>query len=198
MNRAKLPPQNMSIEKTLTLTSTVIQSISGNPFYPTPPSLAELQTGYNTLDTCAAKAKYGSRQDRAACRAAKTALIDLLRDMALYVNYTATTEEALASAGFPLSKPRTPSVLGVAVPSLANGDTSGVLTSATPRVTGAVSYKHQYTADAANGPWQEVVTSRSKAKLANLTPGTVYSSRIVAIGTGDQLTVSDVVSRMSM
>lgn len=155
-----------------------------------------MQTAYNTLDASSAKATYGSRQEKADCRADRKALLLLVRKLVAYVNLEADgDEQKLAGCGLRLSKTPQPSVLGTAQPSLVYEGTSGELTLATPVVEGARSYKHQYTTDADNGPWLEVVTSRSKCKLVNLSPGTTYISRIVTIGTGGRQTVSEVVTR---
>jgi len=52
--------------------------------------------------------------------------------------------------------------------------------------------RHQYTTDPAAALWPEITT----IKIDSLEPGRVYSLRIVAIGTNDRVSFSDVVTRM--
>jgi hypothetical protein len=182
----------------LTLGNSVITALTGNTHFTTPqPTIAALQTAVDAYTASLAKAKYGSREDKAQKNADKETLIGLLRDECDYINMVAKGDEvALATCGLPLSKDRQPKVLGTPEAKVEQAG-SGKLVLSTPAVSGAVAYKHQYTADENAAIWQEVSTSKANCTIEGLTPGTVYSLRIVAIGTKDQVSVSDVVTKMA-
>lgn len=196
MKKALMPSYEMPDMDALALGNSVMSGLTGNPLFPTPKvSMATLQTKVNSYGTSLAKADKGSSVDKAQKNADKAALIDSLREECDYVNDTAQGDPiALAGCGYPLSKDRQPSVLGVAEPRLENG-LSGQLISSTPAVSGGVAYKHQYTENP-SGIWNEISTTRAKCIIDDLVPGTLIHSRIVAIGTRGQVTVSSIVTRM--
>jgi hypothetical protein len=74
--------------------------------------------------------------------------------------------------------------------------TSGQLIASSDAVEGAFAYKHQYSADSAATLWPEILSTKAKCKIEGLTPGVLYSVRMVAIGTHNQVTISDVVTKM--
>ena len=191
-----MPSYDMNDMDALALGNSVLSSLTGNPLYPSPKvPLATLQTKVNDYNTSLAKADKGSSVDKAQKNADKAALIASLREECDYVNDTAQGDPvALAGCGYPLSKDRQPTVLGVAEPKLENG-LSGRLVSSTPAVSGSVAYKHQYTEDP-SGTWNEKSTTRAKCVIDDLTPGTLIHSRIISIGTRGQVTISSIVTCM--
>jgi hypothetical protein len=199
MKKALMPSFYMADQPALALGNQVLTNLTGNSFYPTPRvPLATLQTALNAYTTSLGKAEKGSSVDKAQKNADKATLIGLLRQECDYVNETALGNPvALAGCGYPLSKDPQPSVLGTATPKLEIGDVSGQLISSTPAVDGAVTYKHRITADVSATVWREILTTKATCKIDGLVPGTVYHSQIDAIGTNDQVTTSDVVSRMA-
>lgn len=188
----------MGDDAVLALGSAVIIALTGNTHIPSPqPGLVQLQAAYDAFNLSNGKAKYGSRNDRAQKNTDKAALITLLREECDYINLLAQGDIViLSTCGFPLSKDRQPKVLGTPEAKVEQAG-SGKLVLSTPAVTGAVSYKHQYTSDANAAAWTEISTSRATYTIEGLTPGTVYHLKIVAIGTKDQVTVSDVVTKMA-
>lgn len=197
MKKALKPSFQMSDLVTLALGNAVLTGLTGNSYYPTPKvTLADLQSAINAYTASLGKADKGSSVDKAEKNADKASLIGLLRQECDYVNDTAQGNAiALAGCGYPLSKDPQPRILGTAIPKLENS-VSGQLLSSTPGVNGAITYKHQYTADASLAQWNEITTTRAKCKIDGLAPGTLIYGRIVSIGTNDQVTISNVVTRM--
>jgi len=197
MRKALMPSYEMSDKDALNLGNNVLGSLTGNSFYPTPKvPLADIQTAQNTYTASLAKADKGSSQDKAQKTADKKALIDLLRQECDYVNDTALGSPiALANCGYALSKDPQPRVLGTPVITVENG-ISGQLISSTPATNAAVGYRHRYTTDPTLPVWPEVVSSKATCKLNGLVPGTLYHLQIVSFGTNDQVTYSDVVTKM--
>jgi hypothetical protein len=197
MKKALMPSLQMADQSVLTLANTVVAALTGNAYFTTPsPTLASVETAISGYSASLSKSKYGSREDKAQKNADKATLLGLLRDLCIYVNMIAKGDAVvLSTCGYPLSKDAQPSVLGTPDAKVENG-ASGELISSTPAVDGAVSYKHQYTTDPASALWPEVTTTRATCKIDGLEPGKLYSLRIVAIGTNDQVTMSDVVTKM--
>jgi hypothetical protein len=199
MKKALKPSFQMADDPALTLGNVVITALTGNAHIPSPqPTLVQLQAAWDDYNNSLAKARYGSRNDRSQKNADKEALITLLRAECDYVNMIANGDEVtLSSTGFALSKEREPQILGIPEAKVEAGENSGELILSTPAVNGAVSYKHQYTADPNLAVWSEKTTSRATCPIGSLQPGTLYSLRIVAIGTNDQVTVSNVITKMA-
>ena len=197
MKKALMPSYYMSDKDAWNLGNNVLGGLTGNPFYPVPKvPLANVQTLQNTYTASLAKADKGSSQDKAQKDADKRALIDSLRLECDYVNDTAQGDPiALANCGYPLSKDPQPSVLGTPVISVANG-ISGQLISSTPAAHAAIGYRHRYTTDPTLPVWPEVVSSKATCKISGLVPGTLYHLQIASFGANDQVTYSDVVTKM--
>jgi hypothetical protein len=197
MRKALLPSTQMTDQPTLNLANTVHAALTGNANFPTPsPTLATVQAAITTYMASLAAAQYGGRDEKAQKNADKLNLINLLRQLCDYVNTIAQGDVTiLAGCGFPLSKEPQPVALGTPDAKVENGIT-GALILSTPAVEGAVAYKHQYTTQPAAELWPEISTSRATCQIDGLQPGQVYSLRIVAIGTNNQVTMSDVVTKM--
>lgn len=197
MKKALMPSYEMSDMDAWNLGNNVIGGLTGNTYYPVPKvPLADIQAAQNTYSSSLSKADKGSSTDKAQKNADKTALISLLRQECDYVNDTAQGDPvALANCGYPLSKDRQPTVLGTPVITVENGIT-GQLISSTPAANAALGYRHRYTTDPTLPVWPEVVSSKATCKIDGLVPGTLYHLQIVSFGTKDQVTYSDVVTKM--
>jgi hypothetical protein len=164
----------------------VVDGMTGNPAFPTPPVLPpDLITLNTTLRSAITAADSGGRQQTAAKKKAYLAVTNALRKNANYVDMQADNDvEVLLSSGYdvvsinraqvPLD---TPTILG-----LYNQATTQLLL----RVLGvlnAKSYQVQISISA-NGPWQEagIFTQARRITLTGLTPGTIYFVRVRAIG----------------
>jgi hypothetical protein len=197
MRTALVPSFRISDDQTLALGNTMLTALTGNSYFPTPsPGLATVQAARNAFSVSLSKAKYGGREDKAQKNADKKALIKLLRNLCNYINSIAQGNLViLSTCGCPLSKEPQPIVLGKPAAKAKNG-ASGELILFTPAVKGAVAYKHQYTTDTAAGMWPEILSTKAACKITDLQPGQEYSMRIVVIGTNNQVSFSDVVTKM--
>jgi hypothetical protein len=197
MRKALLPSLEMADQPTLTLGNTVHAALTGNTNFPTPaPSLAMLQEAITNYTADLAAAQYGGRDEKAQKNAQKQNLLGILRQLCDYVNSIAQGDVTiLAGCGYPLSKEPQPVILGTPELKVQNG-ASGQLIASSPAVEGAVAYKHKYTADPSSPSWPEILSTKASCKIIGLTPGQVYSVQMEAIGTNDQVTISDVVTKM--
>lgn len=197
MKKALKPSFTMTDQATLTLGLTVTEALTSNTHFPTPaPTLATVQTAQTEYADALGKAKYGGRNDKADKNAKKEVLISLLRDLSDYVNSVAKGDEViLSTCGYPLSKNPHPQVLGTPELKVENG-VSGELISSTRAVPGCLVYRHQFTTDTAATLWPEIISSKAACKIAGLVPGQTYSLRIIAIGTNNQSTSSEVIAKM--
>lgn len=198
MKKALKPSIRVADDAALLLANAVIESLKNNTYFPSPtPGLVELQSAIDNYTASLARAKYGSRMDIAEKKADKHTLINMLGDECDYVNITAKGNLLmLSTCGFRISKDRAPKVLGTAIAKVERRENGGVILS-TGAVNGAISYRHQYTTDPSAALWSEIVSTRATCKIDDLVPGTVYYFRIVAIGTKNQVTVSNVVNKMA-
>lgn len=198
MKKALMPSYDMADQAVLALANTVYEALNGNTNFPTPtPGLVTLQGAITVYTPSLAAAKYGSRDQKAQKNADKKNLISILRDLCNYVNDTADGDVTmLASSGFALSKDPQPVILGTAVASVEAGAASELISS-TPGVEGAIMYLHQYSTDPAAALWPQVITSRATCKIGGLVPGQLYYLRILSVGTNDQLTTSNVVTKIA-
>lgn len=199
MKKALKPSNEMADDPALALGNTVVTALAGNSHIPTPdPSIATIQTGVDNYTSSLGKAKNGSREDKAQKNADKAVLITLLRNYCDYVNLLAKGDEViLASCGLPLSKDRQPRVLGTPEAKAELG-ASGQMLLFTPGVSGAVTYKHKYKPDVEGAAWIEIISTKASCLLTGLTPGTVYLMQIEAFGTKNQVTASNIISKMAV
>jgi hypothetical protein len=184
-------------------TELIISSLTGNTSFPTPtPTLAALQTAADAFSAALLKAGTGNRVDIAIKNAAREVLVDLMRNLCMYVNLTANGDRAmLLSSGFNISKDREPIV--ITKPEnlkIETGLSSGELLLSVNAVKGASAYLHEYSTDATLAPqsWVSTTTTASKALLDNLQPGVTYYCRVGVVGPNGQLLYSDAASRMAI
>ena len=193
-----------SIEETA---QAVLGNLYGNATYPSPPvTHAALQAALTAFSTAIATAAQGGPADTADKNNKRAALIDLLRQLAGYVQANHGNDIAkLLSSGFQaVSTNRASSPLAnPTITDIANGNSGQLLPRVTP-IANATNYEVRYAAIGAGGvpgPWQNGgLFGNSRSMPVNgLTPGTNYTFQVRAIGGSTGYSDwSDPVSHMSM
>ena len=167
-------------------TDDVIDGMTGNTAFPTPPvPVATLTTLNTTLRNAITAADAGGPQQTAAKNKAYDAVVRALRKDANYVEIQADNDlEILLSSGFDVvSTNRAQSPLDAPViVDLENLATTKLLLRLTP-VLNAKSYNVQVNTNG-TAPWQDagIYTQARRIVLGSLTPGTTYNVRARAIG----------------
>lgn len=193
----------MSDDTLLTRAYQISTGMTNNPNFTTPiPSVVDVQTIVNEFFQAVNSCGDGDRVKIAIKNQKRQVLIDTLHSWALYVLLTSNNDVAVAlSSNFDVAKtpaPAPPLEKPVA-PALQGGLNPGEIVSKSPRLTGAVSYLHQYATEvamAANN-WQSIPYSKSTCVIAGLTPATKYYFRLAVVGRKGQLVYSDIVSRVA-
>lgn len=166
----------------------ILASMTGNANFPTPtPSLGELGTAVGDYESALFAAEAGGKEKTAAKNAARKALEDALRSLALYVQQKSAGDlTKLLSSGFDAVKqPEPAGVLpapqGV---TLKQGTLSGTLVLRSRPVPNAASYEAQQSTNIAQeSAWEDAgAFTAARMTLEGLTPGTQYWSRMRAIG----------------
>lgn len=170
----------------IAFTRNVIALMTNNANYPTPsPTLADVTTSVNDLETAVHEALDGGRIAIATRNAARVGLLALLRQLAAYVQGRCKDDLlALISSGF--EAVRAPSPAGNLPapqnPRLSLTDKSGELLFRFDRVRNANNFSIQ-TAPAASGPWEnEDISTTCRVIIGGLTPGEVLWARACANG----------------
>ncbi len=130
----------------------------------------------------------------------KFTLLQMLSQLADYVNTTTTDSASLASSGFGLNKlPQPVTLTAPENPTLADGSGTGQLLFKFKAVKGASSYLFQYTSDATlqENSWISYPATTTSYTFKGLTKGTTYYCRVIAVGSNQQLTSSIVLNRIS-
>lgn len=171
-------------------TDSVLSRMTGNAAFPTPPVALTLVATQNTTfsDALAVHAD-GGKAATSAKNDARAVLVDSLRQNALYVQTMSDNNlTTLLSSGYhaastshaqqPLDKPQ--------IITLTNGNT-GQLLLRVKTVTNARSYEVRYAvigAGGSPGPWQSagVFTNSRSMPIDDLTPGTMYTVEVRAVG----------------
>ena len=180
----------------------VIDALTGNATYPTPPvTLVNLQAAVDDFTTKLAAAQTGGKSATAAKNNSRDILVGMLRKVATYVQLMCNDDPALLlTSGFqmqstdrfsgPLEKPH-----GLSIKN--SGD--GQLTARVDPVKNANMYEGR--TKAVNGDWLPSVFSGDSRRItfSGLTPGTSYTIEVRALGgsTG-QSDWSDPSSHMAM
>lgn len=168
----------------------VIKGMTDNPAFPNPPvTMAALTAARDEFLTALSGQVTGGTLATAEKKNKRAALIQLLRQLAAYVQATSDNDLAtLLTSGFkvasnnsaqsPLEKPR--------VTKLANG-MSGQIVARVAVVRNARCYEGRFatvTAGGTIGPWQSAgfSTDSRAIEFNHLTPGTLYELQIRAIG----------------
>lgn len=168
----------------------LIACLKTNPLFPTLPitiaALTALQTAFQSAMTLAAQ---GGPMDTAAKNEARDALITALRQLAGYVQSlapTLTLSQVLSSGFDVASNNNTQSPLPQPVLISLDNSVSTQLTVYLQPMTNAKAYQLQFCIGTA--AWSEagIFPSTRGVVIPNLTPGTVYTVRVRAIGGSTQ------------
>ena len=188
-------------------TGGILDNLYGNPAFPTPPvTQPALQAGLAAFTAAIAAQAQGGTAATAAKSNQRAALVDLLRQLAGYVQEKCGNNLAtLLSSGFDAVSTNRASVAlpRPAILSLDNGNSGQLLAKVTP-IANAKCYEVRHAAVAAGGapgPWQSggLFTNSRSMPLNGLTPGTNYTVQVRAIGGSTGYSDwSDPVSHMSL
>jgi len=187
-------------------TETVISNMTGNTSFTQPPlTMAALQALLDTFAAAIGDKAQGGTAATSAKNDARAALVEALRQIALYVQVTSNNNlTMLLTSGFQAANTnRAQTPLAQPVIDLINGNSGELIVRLKP-VANAHAYEARYAVLGAGGtlgPWQIGGTFISTRNLtvAGLTPGTQYSVQVRAVGgsTGHS-DWSNAVSHMSL
>ena len=187
----------------VTKTGQIIASMTGNANYTKPaPTLAVVQTTATTFSTALTAASDGGKTKTADKNAARSELLGLLQNLALYVQQTCNEDLAvLLSSGFDAQKEPHPAGVLPAPQNvtLTQSMLSGQLDFRGGAVVNASAYEGQMTADLNKDAWATVgVFTASRFSLDDVKPGTTYWARERAIGSAGPGAWSDAVSAIAI
>ncbi len=194
---ARLPDADLITKATF-----IVASLTNNLNFPTPqPALTVVQPLIEAFQTALAAAADGGKIKTAEKNAAREALVEPLRNLAIYVQQNCGNDlTKFLSSGFDLRKQPEPSGLlpapqGVTLTPTGISGEIGLRGSA---VANARAYEAQSCLDPANNAeWEDQGTfSSTRATLSGLTPGKVVWVRERAIGAAGPGVWSEPVSTM--
>jgi hypothetical protein len=163
----------------------VIDSMTGNAAYPSPPAtMAALQTAKNDFSSKVAAAQIGGPPDTAAKRNSRQTLEGMLRQVASYVQMSCGDDMAtLLSSGFQaqnFNNAQTPLTQPVSL-AVKNGS-SGQLIARVDPVKNTSMYEGRIKGD--DGAWSPSIFTGDSQHIifAGLTPGKTYTVQVRALG----------------
>ena len=179
----------------------IVTMLTGNPAFTTPfPTLADVTTALDTLETEAEAALDRSKQAIANRNAAMATMLSLLRQLAAYVQSHSVGDVAvLVSSGFEPVKGSTPigPLPTPSAPTLRQGPTSGSIKARTVKIKGAYSYNWRLSLSSAPTIYlEEVQTTAARYIFTGLTPGQTYIVQVVAVGAAGETSWSNPVTSM--
>ena len=182
-------------------TENVIKCLTGNPNYTTPnPPLIAVTAALTEFTTALSAAADGGKQATAAKNEKRTTLLTVMRQLASYVQGTCKNDlSILLSSGFDAASTNhsqteldTPVLLGI------NNGNSTKLTLNVQPVPNAKAYEVRHSSTSNVWVPGGVFTQARKIVVENLTPGTMYTFQVRAVGgTTGYSGWSDPVSHMS-
>lgn len=185
--------------KLILFTRNVIARMTDNPAFATPqPALADIQTKLTEFEGLTQIAVDGTSEDRLRRGNCSEELKDMMRTLSSYVAMVAEGRAVvILSSGFKIRNEAAP-VPPVATPTslLAHRSTHrGAVKVNWETVEHAISYQIMITTTDPNdgaADWRSVaVTSKTKAMVNDLTPGTYYWFKVKAIGSTSESGYSD-------
>lgn len=187
----------------VTKTNQIIASITGNTNYPTPtPTLPVVQAAATAFSSALTAAADGGRTKTAEKNAARSVLLGLLRNLALFVQQNSNEDLAvLLSSGFDAQKEPQPAGVLPAPQgaTLTQSTLSGQLDFRAGSVSNASAYEGQMTTDINKDEWENAGTfTATRFSLDELKPGTLYWARSRAVGSAGPGAWSDAVSAMAI
>lgn len=181
-------------------TNNIVAAMTGNADFPTPtPELTAIIAANSELQTAAEAAVYGDSRVILNRKNKQVIVEDLLRQLAAYVMMTANGDGAMiATSGFELRRlPEPMPPLAKPLSFVANrGTHDGSADLEWKSVRGSQSYIVEVsTSDPSvgTGNWTTAaITTKVKLKIENLTKGTYYWYRVMAVGRNSTSAYSDV------
>ncbi|MCZ4410668.1 fibronectin type III domain-containing protein [Cryomorphaceae bacterium 1068] len=191
---------SLTTAQLLDKTALIIRNVDGNANFPTPdPAIADLTAQAELTAEWLEKSAFGDKRAIARRRRETAALLELMRRMATYVNFTANgDEDVILSSGFDVRrKPEPSGPLAQPIEFMAKrSEKSGEVVLDWKAIDHAKAYQVEYTTTDPASPeatWQvATVTSKSKASVNNLTRGTDYWFKVKAISGTKSSAYSDV------
>ena len=187
----------------VTKTNQILASMTGNTNYPTPtPTLPVVQAAATAFTAALTAAADGGRTKTAEKNAARTVLLGLLRNLALFVQQHCHEDLVLLlTSGFDAQKEPQPA--GTLPPpqgaTLTQSRLSRQLEFRAGSVANANAYEGQVTTDIGKDEWENVGTfTATRFSLDDLKPGTTYWARSRAVGSAGPGAWSDAVSAMAI
>jgi hypothetical protein len=197
--------RTQSAERLITTAGAIINGLTGNPSFPSPPvDMKTLQAAVDDLNAALAAQPQGGPSATAEKNNKKEALIALLRRLRHYVDENCGNDlSVLLSSGFQAAV-TTRTRLPLANPSILNlglGNSTELVLKVTP-IAHAKCYEVRMAVVCAGntpGPWQSagLFTNSRSMTINGLTPGTTYMFQVRAVGGSTRYTDwSNPVSRM--
>ena len=195
MRNCKINFDMLAEASLLQTTRAAIIKMTANANFPNVvPTAANMAIAADNFEAAMANASTGNRDAIANKNVQKNTLQGLMHNWGMYVNLLSEGNlEMLISSGLPLTKERTPSVLGVpenlAITQAVNPGSVEVSFKA---VNNAVNYRYEWAPNpfTADTVWQTISSTSRKQVISDLEEGTNYWFRVRAYGTKKQETVS--------
>lgn len=174
----------------------IAYSMKDNANFPNPNvSIESLEQATTEFSGAITKAKEGGKVDKEAKHTKRKALIEMLNNLALYVQMQGNgNSEVLASSGYSLSKAR--EHIGV-LPKPENfsvkPETPGMVKLKLKAIKGANSYRYEYKL-VEEEKWTAKVHTKSTLELDGLISGKKYQFRVAGVGTEEKRVYSDIIS----
>jgi hypothetical protein len=182
--------RTQSAERLITTAGAIINGLTGNPSFPSPPvDLKTVQAAVDDLNAALAAQPQGGPSATAEKNNKKEALIVLLRRLRHYVDENCGNDlSVLLSSGFQAAV-TTRTRLPLANPSILNvglGNSTELVLKVTP-IAHAKCYEVRMAVVGAGntpGPWQTagLFTNSRSMTINGLTPGTTYMFQVRAVG----------------
>ncbi len=207
MAKVKLGLNNLTVSEFILKVQFIISSMTGNGNFPTPePPLADVQTNLDALIVLTEQAANRDKVKVALRKEQHKVVEGMCVQLAAYVQSASKGDlDKILSSGFEVIERGGPVGLLPAPQDLrvkSEQGFSGQLRLEWKRVHGASSYiVQQTTANPADpdSPWTDVGhPQKSKYTAEGLTPGTVYSFRVIAVGADGLGAASTAVSQMAV
>lgn len=199
MKKVKIVTSFMRLTQTKLLQKAqmILQSMTGNPNFPTPtPPLTDLSAANAAFATALANPK--SASNTALKKQLRASLIALLNQLALYVQMNCNNDEIIAlSSGYSIGKTKQPfGVLAKAENFKATPLHNGAIKLSNKKIAGADSYIYEYTTAPVTetSTWTTVNSTKAKTVISNLTSGTCYAVRVAGIGANPTIVYSDIIT----
>ena len=190
--------------KLLVLCGVILKAMTGNPLYPSPlPSLDTLAAANEAFAAAVTAAKDRGKAAIARRNQLRGALVQVLRELALYVQRACGGDRVkLIASGFTPQRQRGPAAGVPSAPQfvrLALGKLKGQLIARCNPVANALTYEWRYASTATPTAWvQPDAVSKARLLIEGLTAGTTYTVQVRVIGAAGPSEWSEVASAMSL